>query len=69
MYGAFKAHLNGELEAIEAAGLFKHERGIAGPQGPEITVNDTQVLELLREQLPWPRRPPEHREGRAHGAR
>ena len=44
MYGAFKAHLNAELAEIEGAGLFKRERGIAGPQGPEIIVGDTQVL-------------------------
>ncbi|KAM9866095.1 2-amino-3-ketobutyrate coenzyme A ligase [Leucobacter aridicollis] len=44
MYGAFKAHLTTELAEIEGAGLFKRERGIAGPQGPEITVGDAQVL-------------------------
>ncbi|KUF06242.1 glycine C-acetyltransferase [Leucobacter sp. G161] len=44
MYGAFKQHLSSELTAIEDAGLFKRERGIAGPQGPEITVNDAPVL-------------------------
>lgn len=44
MYGAFEDHLNAELAGIEAAGLLKRERGIAGPQGTEVEVAGDQVL-------------------------
>ena len=44
MYGAFKEHLRGELDGIAAAGLTKNERGILGPQGPEIAVGESRVL-------------------------
>jgi len=44
MYGAFKDHLRAELDGIAAAGLTKNERGIIGPQGPEIVVGETSVL-------------------------
>jgi glycine C-acetyltransferase len=39
MYGAFKDYLQKELGAIEAAGLFKKERQILGPQGAEISIS------------------------------
>jgi glycine C-acetyltransferase len=38
MYGAMADHLRGELEAIRKAGLYKEERQILTPQGPEIQV-------------------------------
>lgn len=44
MYGAFKEHLRAELDGIAEAGLTKNERGILGPQGPEIAVGESHVL-------------------------
>ena len=44
MYGAFKDHLRAELDGIAEAGLTKNERGILGPQGPEIAVGESRVL-------------------------
>ncbi|MFT4166231.1 MAG: glycine C-acetyltransferase [Microlunatus sp.] len=44
MYGALKDHLSAELGEIEAAGLLKRERGIAGPQRTEVEVAGNQVL-------------------------
>ena len=44
MYGTLKSHLQQELAAIEAAGLFKRERIITSEQGAEITVNGHRVL-------------------------
>lgn len=38
MYGSIQEHLKKELVSIQEAGLFKRERIITGPQGPEITV-------------------------------
>ena len=40
MYGKFQQHLQEELAAIEAAGLYKHERNICSAQGAEITLQD-----------------------------
>ncbi|WP_417600525.1 glycine C-acetyltransferase [Owenweeksia hongkongensis] len=44
MYGKLKEHLQEELEAIKADGLFKSERIIEGEQGAEIDVNGKKVL-------------------------
>ncbi|MGY8940481.1 MAG: glycine C-acetyltransferase [Flavobacteriales bacterium] len=45
MYGKIGEYLKDELASIEAAGLFKHERIIAGPQDAEITLtNGSNVL-------------------------
>jgi len=41
---SFYTRLQNELQEIENAGLFKHERIIESAQGPEITVNGRQVL-------------------------
>lgn len=38
MYGNVKQHLATELASIQEAGLYKRERVITSPQGPEITV-------------------------------
>jgi len=38
MFGSLKAKVAGELQEIRAAGLYKEERVIAGPQGAHITV-------------------------------
>lgn len=44
MYGVIKSHLQSEIEAIKEAGLFKEERIITTPQGPEITLNTGQTV-------------------------
>lgn len=44
MYGVIKSHLQSEIEAIKEAGLFKEERIITSPQGPEITLNTGQTV-------------------------
>ncbi|WP_144801051.1 glycine C-acetyltransferase [Curtobacterium sp. BH-2-1-1] len=44
MYGAIKDHLQAELAGIEAAGLTKRERGIAGPQRAAIEAGGTELL-------------------------
>ncbi|WP_193596265.1 glycine C-acetyltransferase [Microbacterium sp. YJN-G] len=44
MYTAFKDHVAAELTGIESAGLTKHERGIRGPQGAQITADGAEVL-------------------------
>ena len=40
MFGKFQKHLQDEIAAIKAAGLYKNERNIASPQGAEITLQD-----------------------------
>jgi len=44
MYGAIKDHLSAELASIEAAGLTKRERGIAGPQRAAIEADGLDLL-------------------------
>jgi len=44
MYGKIKEYLQEELQTIEDNGIFKRERIITSPQGPEITVNGETVL-------------------------
>ena len=39
MYGKIKDYLQNELETIEENGIFKKERIITSPQGPEITIS------------------------------
>jgi len=39
MYGKLKQHLQKELNDIKEAGLYKQERIISSPQGPEITLS------------------------------
>ena len=47
MYDRFQEHVAGELAAIEAAGLTKHERLISTPQGAHVGVsNGREVLNL-----------------------
>ncbi|WP_111413501.1 glycine C-acetyltransferase [Billgrantia lactosivorans] len=47
MYGAFKQHLQGELDAIRRAGLYKHERQLTTPQGAHVGINaGSEVLNL-----------------------
>ncbi len=44
MYGKIQQHLQNELNTIAENGIFKKERIITSPQGAEITVNGTTVL-------------------------
>lgn len=44
MYGTLKQRLADELKSIEEAGLYKRERIITSPQGPEITLNTGQKV-------------------------
>lgn len=47
MYNKIKQHLNGELDSIREAGLYKHERVITTPQGAHIGVSGSaEVLNL-----------------------
>jgi glycine C-acetyltransferase len=41
---ATRARLRGELDELQAAGLFKEERVLESPQGPEVTVRGRRVL-------------------------
>lgn len=43
-YNSIKSHLQKELASIKDAGLYKKERIITSPQGAEITVNGSTVL-------------------------
>ncbi|MFN4299004.1 MAG: glycine C-acetyltransferase [Thermaurantimonas sp.] len=44
MYSTLKQRLADELKSIEEAGLYKRERIITSPQGPEITLNTGQKV-------------------------
>jgi glycine C-acetyltransferase len=44
MYGVIKDHLATELKNIKEAGLYKNERIITSPQGPEITLDSGQEV-------------------------
>lgn len=44
MYGKIQQHLEKELEAIKAAGLYKKERIITSSQGAEITINTGETV-------------------------
>ena len=46
MFGAYQQHLQTQLAQIRAAGLYKDERTIWGPQGARITVGGREVLNL-----------------------
>ena len=46
MLGSMHAHLVSQLDAIRAEGLWKDERLLASAQGPRITVQGRQVLNL-----------------------
>jgi len=46
MFGAYQQHLQTQLAQIRAAGLYKDERTIWGPQGARITVRGREVLNL-----------------------
>jgi len=44
MYGKIREHLQQELHTIEENGLFKKERIITSPQGPEITLSTGETV-------------------------
>jgi glycine C-acetyltransferase len=44
MYGDTRRRLQGELDDIRAAGLWKDERLVQGPQGPRVPVGGREVL-------------------------
>src|SRR5512137_316111 len=46
MFGSLRAHLVSQLDAIRDEGLWKDERLLASAQGPRITVQGRQVLNL-----------------------
>ncbi|NRA20295.1 MAG: glycine C-acetyltransferase [Oceanospirillaceae bacterium] len=46
MYTNFQQHLQGQLEEINSAGLYKHERKILGAQNTSIKVKQGSVLNL-----------------------
>src|SRR5512147_1388846 len=46
MFGSLRAHLVSQLDAIRAEGLWKDERLMESAQGPRITVQGRQVLNL-----------------------
>jgi glycine C-acetyltransferase len=46
MFGSLRAHLVSQLDTIRAEGLWKDERLLASAQGPRITVQGREVLNL-----------------------
>jgi len=44
MYDKFKTHLENEINDIKKSGLYKEERIITSPQGPEIKLNTGQTV-------------------------
>ena len=44
MYGKIKEYLQQELDTIEENGIFKKERIITSPQGPEITISTGETV-------------------------
>jgi glycine C-acetyltransferase len=46
MFGSVREHLQAQLTQVRAAGLYKEERAITGPQGARISVGGREVLNL-----------------------
>jgi len=46
MFGTVREHLQAQLTQVRAAGLYKEERAITGPQGARISVGGREVLNL-----------------------
>ena len=60
MYGAFKDHLQNQLNEIESNGIFKRERVITTPQGAVVKVKDGKEVIIFcannfcfRSKLEW----------------
>jgi glycine C-acetyltransferase len=68
MTATFYDRVSAELADIDAQGLTKPERVIASRQGPVITVGGRDRPQLLRQQLPRPRRRRARRPRRASAA-
>ena len=47
MYGKLKDHLQGELKAIDEAGIFKRERVITTPQGANVRVTTGEDVVIM----------------------
>jgi len=47
MYGKLKDHLQSELQAIDAAGIYKRERIITSPQGASVTVSTGEDVVIM----------------------
>ncbi|MBL1281386.1 MAG: glycine C-acetyltransferase [Fluviicola sp.] len=47
MYGKIKDHLQSELQAIDAAGIYKRERIITSPQGATVKVNTGEDVVIM----------------------
>lgn len=47
MYGKLQQHLQSELAAIEAGGIFKKERVITSPQGAKVTVSSGDEVVIM----------------------
>ncbi len=47
MYGKLKDHLQSELAAIDAAGIYKRERIITSPQGASVTVSTGEDVVIM----------------------
>ena len=62
MYGKIKEHLQQELDAIKAAGLYKTERVIESPQRAEIDVAGKKVLNFKAKRRKGYRRLVGHRQ-------
>ena len=46
MYGKFQQHLQGQIDEISSAGLYKHERQILSAQDTNVSVSQGKVLNL-----------------------
>ncbi len=47
MFGGMKQHVERQLSEIRAAGTYKNERVLAGPQGPWVTLSDGRKVLVL----------------------
>ncbi len=49
MNEGFVQRIASEIEEMKNSGLYKNERVITSPQGPQITVNGKKSFKLLRQ--------------------
>ena len=70
MYGRMRDELAETLQEIRDAGLYKSERELTTPQAAHVGHDRRQGAQLLRQQLPRPRRPPgRHRRRQSRAGR